>query len=65
MSEEYIRTLNEAYNHFFFHYNDTPLLVVNATRIDFVNNKKDLEDLIDIIMRPITGISYYNPESVP
>jgi deoxyguanosine kinase len=64
MSEEYIRTLNEAYNHFFFHYNDTPLLVVNATRIDFVNNKKDFEDLIDIILRPITGISYYNPESV-
>ena len=62
MSEEYIRTLNEAYNHFFFHYHDTPLLIVNSSKIDFVNNSKDLENLIDIIMRPITGISYYNPE---
>jgi len=63
MSEEYIRTLNEAYNHFFFHYNESPLLVVNGTRIDFVNNPKDLEDLIGIIMSPITGIRYYNPET--
>ena len=63
ISEEYLRTLNEAYNHFFFHYHDTPLLVVNSTRIDFVNNREDLENLIDMIMRPIKGISYYNPES--
>jgi deoxyguanosine kinase len=63
MSEEYIRTLNEAYNHFFFHYHGTPLLVVNATRIDFVNNPHDLENLIEIIMRPVSGISYYNPET--
>ncbi|MBU0509443.1 deoxynucleoside kinase, partial [bacterium] len=36
MSESYIRTLNEAYNHFFFHYDETPLLIVNATAIDYV-----------------------------
>ena len=64
MSEEYIRTLNEAYNHFFFHYHDTPLLVVNSTRIDFVNNQSDLENLIDMIRQPIAGITYYNPESI-
>jgi deoxyguanosine kinase len=64
MSEEYIRTLNEAYNHFFFHYHDTPLLVVNSSRIDFVNNQSDLENLLDMIKQPIAGITYYNPESI-
>lgn len=63
MTEEYIRTLNEAYNHFFFNYHETPLLVVNSSRIDFVNKQKDLENLIDVITRPISGISYYNPET--
>ena len=63
MTEEYIRTLNEAYNHFFFNYHETPLLVVNSSRIDFVNKQKDLENLIDVIARPISGISYYNPET--
>ncbi len=63
MTEEYIRTLNEAYNHFFFNYHDTPLLVVNSSRIDFVNKEKDLENLIEVITRPISGISYYNPET--
>lgn len=63
MTEEYIRTLNEAYNHFFFNYHETPLLVVNSSRIDFVNKKKDLENLIDVVTRPISGISYYNPET--
>ena len=63
MTEEYIRTLNEAYNHFFFNYHETPLLVVNSSRIDFVNKEKDLENLIDVITRPICGISYYNPET--
>jgi deoxyadenosine/deoxycytidine kinase len=61
MSIEYIRSLNEAYNRFFFHYNDTPLLVINATEIDFVNNHKDLQDLINQIMRSHSGIEYYSP----
>ena len=43
ISDDYIKSLNEAYNRFFFHYTDTPLLVVNCTLIDFVNNKEDLK----------------------
>src|SRR5512132_1731207 len=46
MDREYIRELNEAYNHFFFHYVDSPLLVVNTNGIDFVNNSEDFEDLL-------------------
>ena len=61
MSADYIKSLNEAYNRFFFHYNDTPLLVINATEIDFVNNRQDFLDLINQIMRSHSGIEYYSP----
>ena len=61
MSEEYIRSLNEAYNRFFFHYTETPLLVINSTLIDFVNNRQEFKDLVNQIMRSHTGIEYYSP----
>ncbi|HAL55308.1 MAG TPA: deoxynucleoside kinase [Bacteroidetes bacterium] len=62
MSEAYIRDLNEAYNYFFFRYKATPLLIVKATEIDFVNNKDDFEDLLDQILRPNRApVEYYNP----
>ncbi len=61
MSEEYIRTLNEAYNQFFLNYNETPLLIANSTRLDFVKNQEDLESLVREIMREHTGRAFYNP----
>lgn len=62
ISEEYIRDLNEAYNYFFFRYKATPLLIVKATEIDFVNEKDDFEDLLDQIFRPNKApVEYYNP----
>jgi deoxyadenosine/deoxycytidine kinase len=62
MSEEYIRDLNEAYNYFFFRYKASPLLIVRATDIDFVNNKKDFDDLLDQVLRPNKApVEYYNP----
>lgn len=61
MSENYIRTLNEAYNQFFFHYNETPLLIVNASRIDFIKNKDHLEVLVAEIVQERTGTTFYNP----
>jgi deoxyadenosine/deoxycytidine kinase len=62
ISEEYIRDLNEAYNYFFFRYKATPLLIVKATDIDFVNNKDDFEDLLGQILRPNKApVEYYNP----
>jgi len=62
MSEDYIRSLNEAYNQFFFNYTRSPLLVVNATEIDFVQNQGDLDDLLDQLNRPISGVQYYYPK---
>ncbi|MBD3275202.1 MAG: deoxynucleoside kinase [Candidatus Marinimicrobia bacterium] len=61
ITAEYIDTLNQVYNQYFFQYNSGPLLIINATEIDFVNNKQDLEDLIQTIRQPITGTKFYNP----
>ena len=62
MSETYIRDLNEAYNYFFFRYKATPLLIVNAVEMDFVNNRDQYEDLVRAIFRPNrSAVEYYNP----
>jgi deoxyguanosine kinase len=61
MDAQYIRQLNEAYNHFFFHYVQAPLLVVNTNAIDFVNNPDDFEDLLNRIRSHRQGTTYYQP----
>ncbi len=61
MDRSYIEKLNEAYNHYFFHYADTPLLVVNTNRIDFVNQPDDFEDLLKRILSHRQGTMYYSP----
>ncbi len=61
ISEDYIKALNETYNNYFFHYNKSPLLVINVSDIDFINNKNEYQNLITQITRPFTGIRYYNP----
>jgi deoxyadenosine/deoxycytidine kinase len=64
MSEDYIRDLNEAYNYFFFRYKAAPLLIVNASHIDFVGNKNHFDDLLYEIFRPNKApVEYYNPVS--
>jgi len=59
ISPEYIKSLNDAYNDFFFRYNETPLLVINTTEIDFVQNEEDLNDLLQQILNPPVGMKYY------
>ncbi|MEP0821676.1 MAG: deoxynucleoside kinase [Ignavibacterium sp.] len=62
ITEEYIRELNEAYNYFFFRYKASPLLIVKSTEIDFVNNPRDFEDLLQQILRPNRApVEYYSP----
>jgi len=61
VSTDYIRQLSEAYNSFFFHYKETPLLVVNTSEIDFVHKEEDLNDLIRQIESPPVGVKYYVP----
>ena len=61
MERGYIEKLAEAYNHYFFHYTDTPLLVVNTNSIDFVNQPDDFEDLLKRILSHRQGTMYYTP----
>jgi deoxyadenosine/deoxycytidine kinase len=65
MSREYLAELSEAYNHYFFNYTETPLLVVNVNNIDFVNNPEDFEDLVQKICQPHPGTRYYVPAGSP
>jgi deoxyadenosine/deoxycytidine kinase len=63
LTRTYIKELSEAYNNFFFKYNRTPLLIVNTTEIDFVNNQNDFKELYSQIFREDRGfIEYFNPE---
>lgn len=64
LTKSYIEELSEAYNHFFFRYNSTPLLIVNSSDIDFVNNDDDFDELFRQIFREDRGfIEYFKPES--
>jgi len=63
LTRGYIEELSEAYNNFFFKYNNTPLLIVNSTEIDFINRQKDFDELYNQIFREDRGfIEYFNPE---
>ncbi len=64
ISEEYIQALNELYNKFFFHYNDTPLLVINTDDIDFVHNESDYQDILYEINQHTVGTRYYIPHKI-
>jgi deoxyguanosine kinase len=57
----YLDQINQAFNEFFFHYNETPLLVINASEIDFVNVAADLDNLILEIEKMEKGTKYYVP----
>ncbi len=62
MEESYIGALNDAYNHYFFHYTQSPLLIVNASNIDFVEQPDDLEELVrQIASLRHPGTTYFNP----
>lgn len=58
---EYLDALCRAYNDFFFHYDETPLLVVNTSDIDFVNNPEDLENLLAVVRQTKKGTVHYQP----
>jgi len=58
---EYLKEVSQAYNQFFFHYDESPLLVVNTSEIDFVASSKDLADLIKEINNMGSGTQHYIP----
>lgn len=61
ISEEYLDDVNKAFNSYFFNYTQSPLLIVNTNGIDFIENKKDFEDLLKKVLSHKKGIEYYSP----
>ena len=62
LSEEYLAEVNRAYNHYFFHYTQTPLLVVNTADIDLASVPEDLDDLLKQVRQMGKGTQYYVPQ---
>jgi deoxyguanosine kinase len=60
---DYLRELNEAYHHFFFHYTATPLLVVETSDFDSEVSDDALDDLVKQIRQMSAGTRYYVPRT--
>ena len=58
---EYLAELSRTYNDFFHRYDETPLLVINTSDIDFVETEKDFEELVRAIGSIKAGTHYYQP----
>ncbi len=58
---EYLREIVQAYEHFFFRYAGSNLLVVNTSEIDFVERNQDLQVLLKRIEEPVKGTQYFLP----
>ena len=63
LEDEYLRELNEAYNHFFFHYTATPLLVVETSQIDLSWGDEAVADLERQVRSMGKGTRYYVPRA--
>jgi len=61
INEDYLEEDVKAYEHFFFHYAASDLLVVNTSEIDFVDRHEDLQELLRRLTEPIKGTQYFLP----
>ena len=61
ISNEYLDEVIQAYEHFFFHYKETDLLIVETSGIDFIEHEDHLEELLRRIRQPVKGTQYFLP----
>jgi len=61
INEDYLEEVVKAYEHFFFHYTSSDLLIVNTSEIDFVERNQDLQELLRKVAAPIKGTQYFLP----
>ena len=61
ISNDYLQETVRAYEHFFSHYKASDVLVVDTTKVDFVQNKADLEELLQELSQPVQGTQYFLP----
>jgi deoxyadenosine/deoxycytidine kinase len=60
----YLQRLSDSYVQFFYQYAEAPLLIVNATDIDFAHNEDDYQMLLERILQNRSGRHYFNPGQV-
>jgi deoxyguanosine kinase len=60
IDEDYLRGLSEAYTRFFLDYHDSPLLIVNSERLNFVDNLEHFELLVNRMISMRGGREYFN-----
>jgi deoxyguanosine kinase len=61
ISRAYLEEIVRAYEHFFFHYSASDLLVINTSEIDFVERNEDLQQLLRRLQQPVKGTQYFLP----
>ena len=61
VSPEYLEAVANAYEHFFFRYSGSNLLVVDTSEIDFVARNQDLQELLRRLHQPVKGTQYFLP----
>jgi deoxyadenosine/deoxycytidine kinase len=60
MSEDYLRSLSEAYTDYFHHYDQSPLLIVNTDQLNPIDREKDFDALIQQIANYRGRRSFFN-----
>jgi deoxyguanosine kinase len=61
ISDEYLEAVVRAYDHFFFHYRSTNLLIIETSEIDFIDRSQDFQELLQRLDRPVQGTQYFLP----
>lgn len=63
ITKEYLQKICDSYTDFFYYYDESPLLIVNASGLDLVENEADFNLLLEQIARTTRGKNYFNPHS--
>ena len=61
ISDEYLAAVVNAYEHFFFHYKSSDLLVIDTSEIDFVDRSEHLQEVLQRLSQPVKGTQYFLP----
>ena len=61
ISPEYVENIVEGYNRFFFHYDETPLIILNANDVNWEKDRGAFNDLLAFFKRDLRGVTYFNP----
>ncbi len=61
ISPDYVENIVEGYNRFFFHYEDSPLIILNANDVHFEKDRHAFNDLLSYFKKSLHGVTYISP----